>query len=146
MWLAARRLGFPVRYRVWESAFPLWLLLALAFGWWFPIPGSVYPTTSDWRYREQTSKLGRIALAGGLTILVLSWGLWLLPMFVVLPQTIAASVQIAGLIGVVLSLFDIAMPFFPFVSYNGKRIWDWNRSVWIVLAALSLVRLIVQTS
>lgn len=143
MRITANRLRFSVRYRAWESAFPLGIFLAFAFAWWFPIPGSVYPTTADWRYRDQISKLGRIALAGGLTVLTLSWGLWLLPQFVNLPLAIAAWARLAGLIGVVLALFDVAIPFFPFVSYNGRRIWDWNRSVWVVLATATLLRVIV---
>jgi GNAT superfamily N-acetyltransferase len=143
MRITAKRLGFPVRYRAWESAFPLSVFLAFAFAWWFPIPGSVYPTIANWRYRDQISKLGPIALAGGLTVLTLSWGLWLLPQFVNLPQAITAWVWLAGLIGVVLVFFDVAMPFFPFVSFNGRRIWDWNRTVWFVLATATLLRLIV---
>lgn len=143
MRITANRLGFPVRYRTWESAFPLCIFLTFAFAWWFPIPGSVYPTTADWRYRNQISKLGRIALAGGLTVLTLSWGLWLLPQFVNLPPAIAEWIWLAGLIGVSLAIFDVALPFFPFVSYNGRRIWDWNRTVWVVLATATLLRLIV---
>lgn len=143
MRITANRLGFPVRYRAWESAFPLGVFLAFAFAWWFPIPGSVYPTTANWRYRDHIAELGAISSAGGLTVLTLSWGLWLLPQFVNLPLAIAAWAWLAGLIGVVLALFDIAMPFFPFVSFNGRRIWDWNRTVWVVLATATLSRLIV---
>ena len=144
MRITANRLRFPVRYRAWESAFPLSFFLALAFGWWLPIPGSVYPTTTNWRYREQISQLGPIALAGGLTILILSWGIWILPQAFNLPFAIRDWVWLASIIGVVLALFDVAMPFFPFVSYNGRRIWDWHRTVWIVMATTVLLRMIVQ--
>ncbi len=143
MRITANRLGFPVRYRAWESAFPLCVFLAFAFAWWFPIPGSVYPTTDNWCYRDHIAKLGAISLAGGLTVLTLSWGLWLLPRIVNLPLAISEWAWLAGLIGVSLALFDIAMPFFPFVSFNGRRIWDWNRIAWVVLAAATLFRLIV---
>jgi hypothetical protein len=38
------------------------------------------------------------------------------------------------LIGVVLSALDIIGAFFPLTCYNGRRLWDWNRWVWGVLA------------
>jgi len=43
------------------------------------------------------------------------------------------------IIGKSLALFDIALIFFPFASFNGRRIWDWNRVVWGVLAAAAVV-------
>ena len=34
--------------------------------------------------------------------------------------------------------FDIARPFFPFISFNGKRLWDWNQGVWARLAVATI--------
>jgi len=49
MKLAARLQGLPVRHRAWEVAFPLSAGVALMLGWFFPMPGSVYPWGGTWR-------------------------------------------------------------------------------------------------
>jgi hypothetical protein len=41
-WMA-RQHKMSVRYRVWESGFPLSLLIALAFGGQYPVLRSLYP-------------------------------------------------------------------------------------------------------
>lgn len=64
MRLIARRYKLSVRYRAWESGFPLSLLLALAAGWLFPVPATIYPTSNNWRYRDLVPRLGPIALVG----------------------------------------------------------------------------------
>ena len=43
MQLAARLQSLEVRHRPWESAVPLSVAIALAFGVFLPAPGSVYP-------------------------------------------------------------------------------------------------------
>jgi ribosomal protein S18 acetylase RimI-like enzyme len=43
MRLAAHLQGLSVRYRAWESAFPLSIAISLALGVFFPVPGSIYP-------------------------------------------------------------------------------------------------------
>ncbi|HOT01244.1 MAG TPA: hypothetical protein PLY66_09590 [Acidobacteriota bacterium] len=45
-------------------------------------------------------------------------------------------------LGPLVALFDLARPFVPFVSFNSRRIWDWCRPVWVVLAALAVVWLV----
>jgi hypothetical protein len=39
-----------------------------------------------------------------------------------------------------LAVIDVLLPFFPFVSFGGRRIWDWNRVAWgvLVVAVLGL--------
>lgn len=80
---------------------------------------------------------------GGLTVLTLSWMLWLVPRFVNWPPEIVSWLVFAGFIGKPLALFDIALPFFPFVSYSGGRLWDWNRVVWGVLALAAVALFLV---
>jgi GNAT superfamily N-acetyltransferase len=139
MRLTANGYGLSVRYRAWESGFPLSLAIALAFGGWYPVAGSVYPTKNGWRYRDLIPMLGPIAFAGALSVLLFTWGVWALLHFSVLPPEIKTWINITIIIGKLLALFDIALIFFPFVSFNGRRIWDWNRVVWSVLAAAVVV-------
>lgn len=138
MRLAARLLKLPVRYRVWESGFPLSLLIALVGGW-FPMPGNVYPSSDRWSYREVLPRLGTVALAGVLPGLILAWAAWALLRFGALPPAMAIWIRFARSIVEPLVLFDVALPFFPFVSFNGRRIWDWNRAAWIILAVAAVI-------
>ena len=134
MRLAARRQGLKVRFRAWESGFPLSTAIALAFpGAMYPIPGSVYPTTHQWRYRDWLPQLGWMALAGTLPVLLVVWGVWMMTQLDVSSPYLRAGLEVVLLVGKPLALFDIAMPFFPFVSFNGRRLWDWNKIIWGVL-------------
>jgi hypothetical protein len=136
-WMA-RRQKMSVRYRAWESGFPLSLLIALAFGGQYPVLGSLYPTTDRWRYRDLLPKLGPVALSGALPALALTWGAWALSRFggLGMSQWIGSTMAI----GLFLTLFDVVLVFFPFVSFNGRRIWDWNKLLWgfCALATLAL--------
>lgn len=51
--------------------------------------------------------------------------------------TIAMNVTL--LLGKPLILFDIAMPFFPFICFNGRRLWDWNKTAWGLMAAAAII-------
>ncbi len=143
MRLVTRGHGLAVRYRAWESAFPLGLALAAGPAWWFPILGSVYPAAPSWRYRDAIRKLGPVAAAGGLALLLLSWGAWALLRWAAIPPMVLPFIKLTATLGPLAALFDIALPFFPFVSFNGRRIWDWSRPAWVVLAVLAVARLFV---
>jgi ribosomal protein S18 acetylase RimI-like enzyme len=129
---------FPVEFRMWESGFPASLVLATAFGFWLPVPGSVYPSRAGWEYGKLVPVLGRMACAGSLAVLVLTWGVTLLLLF--LPHESIAEYWLdsARLVGEWLGLFDIALPFVPYVSFNGRKIWDWNTSVWLFMTLAAL--------
>lgn len=139
MRLTAARLGEQVRYRAWESAFPLGLGIALGFGAWFPSPGGLYPTSQQWRYRDLLPKLGRMALAGTIPVLLLTWGAWAFSHLGAVTPALETILDLMLTVGKPLALFDIALPFFPFVSFNGRRIWDWQRGLWGVLAMAAVL-------
>jgi len=139
MWLMAKWQGLEVRYRVWESGFLISIALALFTGNLFPILGGVYPTSNEWRYRDLLPKLGIIALAGVTPTLMLVWGIWGLLKFGTLSPDVAIWLDFAMQVGKPLILFDIAIVFFPFVSFNGRRLWDWNRGIWAILAVATVV-------
>lgn len=139
MWLTAKLQGLEVRYRVWESGFSLSIALALFIGNLFPMPGGVYPTSNEWRYRDLLPKLGVMALAGVLPTLILVWAIWALLEFGTVSSDVAMWLDFALQVGKPLILFDIALAFFPFVSFNGRRLWDWNRGLWAILAMAAVV-------
>ena len=138
MRITARRYKLSVRYRAWESGFPLSLLIALAGGVLFPIPGTIYPTSNNWRYRDLAPRLGPIASVGTLSVLALTYALWALSNFTALSLNVKTWVDTCLFIGKPLALFDTALIFFPFVSFGGRRLWDWNRAIWVVLAVAAV--------
>jgi hypothetical protein len=138
MRLAARWQGLSVRHRVWEAAFPLSAGVALMLGWFLPAPGSVYPRGAAWRYRDLLSKLGPTAFAGASAVLLYAWVAWALLRFGGPPPDVASWLGFARAAGRMLALFEVLLPFSIFVSFGGRRVWDWNRAAWAVLAVATL--------
>jgi GNAT superfamily N-acetyltransferase len=134
MRLAARFQGLPVRYRVWESGLFFNILLALFFGWFFPVPGSVYPREEGWKYRECARALGVTALAGALAVIALAWAV---PLYRLLPGGEPHNIfNIFANLAAMVAFFDIALPFFPFSGYNGRRLWNWSIVSWVISALM----------
>jgi GNAT superfamily N-acetyltransferase len=139
MTLTAKAMGLETRYRAWETGLVVTFFIALLLGGQFPTPGSSYPKTNHWTYREELPKMGRMALAGIATVLVLAWFPYLLSAFAELPQATAAWLNYFRFVGTPFVLYEVVLAvIFPFVSFNGRRIWDWNRPLWVVLALLTV--------
>jgi GNAT superfamily N-acetyltransferase len=139
MKLAARAVGLETRYRAWETGLTLTFLMALVLGGQFPTPGSIYPKEDEWNYRKYLPKLARIALAGIVAVLALTWTFHLLMKFAELPETVRSWLMYGTFVGIPLALFDVLIGvFFPFLSFNARRVYDWNRLLWVVLATLTL--------
>ena len=138
MRLAARSQRLLVRHRVWEAAFPLSATVALMLGLFFPTPGSVYPRGGSWRYRNLLPKLGPIALAGASAVLIFAWVTWGLLRFGGFSPEIASWLRFGHMAGRMLALFEVLLPFSIFVSFNGRRVWDWSRPAWAVVAAATI--------
>ncbi len=69
----AHVLGRKVRFRAWESGFPLFLILSLFLpGILYPVPGGLYPEKTKWNYNRELCRLGPMALAGALSLLFLT--------------------------------------------------------------------------
>jgi len=135
MRLVARSQGLVVRHRLWEAAFPLSAGVALMFGLFLPTPGSVYPRGGAWRYQNLLPKLGLIAFAGASAVLLFAWATWGLLRFGGPPPEIASWLRFGHVAGQMLALFDVLLPFSIFISFNGRRVWDWNRPAWVVLGS-----------
>ncbi len=138
MQLAARLQGLSVRHRAWESAFPLSIAIALAAGVFFPVPGSIYPRQGNWRYRDLLPKLGPMAFAGASAVLVFAWAAWALAQFGEPLSEAAVWGRAAHTAGLMLAAFDVLLPFSVFSSFDGRRVWDWNRLAWGALAVAVL--------
>ena len=138
MRLAALSQGLSVRHRVWEAALPLSAGIALMLGWFFPTPGSVYSRGGTWRYQNLIPELGPTAFAGTSAVLAFAWTAWALLRFGEPPPEITSWLRFGHVAGQMLALFEVLLPFSIFVSFNGRRVWDWSRPAWVVLAAATL--------
>lgn len=139
MWGVARLQGLAVRFRAWESSATLVAAIALLFGGFFPFPGSFYPVEERWRYRELLPKIGPMALAGTLASLLLAWGSWAALHWNMAPG-LSSPLSVLLALSRILAVLETVVAFFPLISFNGRRIWDWNRLIWGVLS-LSAVAL-----
>lgn len=140
---AAALKGLRVRYRAWESTFPTTLLLALIVGVFFPAPGGLYPDGDDWRYDDLLPKLGPMGLAGSLTVLLLTWGAWVLQHLAGLAPAVDRWLGTLLFVAVPLALLDTVFAFFPFTGFNGRRLWDWSRPLWLLLSVAAALVLFV---
>ena len=138
MRLAARLQGLEVRHRAWESAFPLSIAIALASGVFLPVLGSIYPRQRTWRYRDLLPKLGPMAFAGASAVLIFAWAAWALAQLGGPSSGAVVWLRAAHSAGLMVAAFDVLVPFSLFSSFDGRRVWDWNRPVWGALAAAVL--------
>ena len=97
------------------------LILALLFGWFFPVTGSIYPGEEKWRCREHKRSLGPAALAGALAVLLFAWAV---PFYyLVLGGEPHPLLDTFATLAFMIAFFDMALPFFPFSGFNGRRLW-----------------------
>lgn len=139
MELVARAQGLEVRYRAWESGFPLSFAIALVLGGLYVVPGGLYPPGHNWRYRELVPQLGRMALAGVAVPLAL---LWLAQGLASIPA-VNTVLPLINYVGISLMAVDVLVPFFPLACFNGRRLWDWHPIIWAVVAALVVALMVV---
>lgn len=135
MWLTAAAMKLRLRYRAWETGLLIAAVVPVLFGGLFFAPGGLYPDRVTYRYSDLLPKLGPVALAGTALTLALGWALWA-------AQGTLAGDLLLNYIRVFL-IFDVLLPFFPMASFNGRRVLDWNRYLWALLAAGTAALLLV---
>ncbi|MCG8501878.1 MAG: GNAT family N-acetyltransferase [Firmicutes bacterium] len=134
MILTARRQGLQVRYRAWESGFPLSIAVAVVLGGTYLIPGNVYPSGHDWRYKDLLLKLSRMALYAILSVLIITILAGASVHFKLIHPALTVFFRSIFHVGTALLLVDTCLVFLK--CYNGRRIWDWSKSVWLILTII----------
>lgn len=90
--------------------------------------------------------MGPMAYAGGISMLVLGWGLHVLSVSsYAMPHLVSGAVDVGVVYVRILLLFEVLIPVFPFGCYNGRRVMDWRRPSWAVLAAGSILLWVAST-
>ncbi|KLV03841.1 hypothetical protein ABT56_17330 [Photobacterium aquae] len=130
MYVVALRRQLPCEFRMWESGLTLSGMVALLFGGFVVSPGSLYPAAEKWFYRDVKKTCGEMALVASLALLVLVWGIGLVIHSGVITQDMLPIAKAVWFAGLGLLFLDVLLPFFPFSSFNGRRLWCWNKAVW----------------
>ncbi len=149
MKLAAHRLGLELRYRIWETGLTLSALVAVLLSGVLPSPGSYYPKPARWSYRAELPRLAIVAFFGALSVLVLAWLLGAYEAAALgssAPAVVNDLLRLAVVPVQALLVFEVLLPFFPFASYNGRRVWDHDRALWGILAAGTVALLLVRST
>lgn len=138
MRMTAKAKGWPLEYRIWDSAFIFALPVAVLFGKLFPLPGGLYPRQDRWRYPDALPALGLAAVAGTISVMAL-----------VALSLVVSRMQVQGFmqalasavlfIGKPLLLFDSILAFPPFSCFNARRIFDLHRGLWAGFAVLGAI-------
>jgi Zn-dependent protease len=124
------------KYGLWSEfrMYPRGLLLALVFGIFIGIPFAA-PGAVMFRGDARNFETGRIAVAGPLSNIVISFVALLLYLFVFLEtSTIKEIVGFVCLINAVLATFNLL----PLGPLDGAKVVKWNATVWIILFSIAI--------
>ena len=88
---------------------------------------------------QHDSPRGRAALAGTLPLYALIAPAAWLSYFELSPAGVEPLVSAILFVGSPFLLVDVVVAVFPFQYFNGRRILEWNRPVWFILAILASV-------
>ena len=77
-----------------------------------------------------------MAFAGASAVLVFAWAASALAQFGERLSEAAVWLRAAHTAGLTLAAFDVLLPFSRFSSFDGRRVWNWNRPAWGALASL----------
>jgi Zn-dependent protease len=129
----AQRYGSWAEFRMDPLMLLLMLFLVYEFGILFAAPGAVMIYGGNIGKREN----GRISLAGPLSNLILGVAFLLL---LSEPQGVIYDIgRIGVLINFTLALFNMI----PFGVFDGKKVWAWNKPVYILFVIAAVILLIL---
>lgn len=142
--LVARAGGVPVRYRMWESAYPLSVVIAAVFGGLFVVPGSVYPADPTARAQSSRRPLGLSAVLSTITMAGAAALLAVPSIVAALPPVFSLATSLTRTALLTLLIFDGVVPIFPFSGFNARRAWDWSPIAWLLGAAATVAAWVLQ--
>ncbi|MEM2087386.1 MAG: GNAT family N-acetyltransferase [Thermoproteota archaeon] len=136
--LAASRLGLETTFKAWGSGILFSWLLAL-LGSVFPAYGSTYGKQLDWRYDPEKDKTGIIFAVGPLVSLLLGFAFWTISNL-----TANSLIMVPATAGYVTNLMIVILNLIPIQAaggfvWDGKKIFRWSKSVWIMLVIVTFI-------
>lgn len=125
--ITAQKYGCAAEFRAFDQMLYLALVLAILVGFLFAAPGAVIITGSITRKEN-----GIISIAGPATNYILS--LIFLGLGFLLPP-----LKFAFMIGFSVNLWLGLFNMIPFLNFDGKKIFDWNKLAWIGMVAFGIL-------
>ncbi|MCJ2512967.1 MAG: site-2 protease family protein [Candidatus Thermoplasmatota archaeon] len=126
------------KYHLWSEyrMYSKGLILAIILGFFTPIVFAV-PGAVMFRGKVRLFEMGKIALAGPLSNLLISIITFYLYLFVFFESTLLNDIfGFICLINAVLATFNLI----PFQSFDGYKIFIWNKNIWLIsLVSSSIV-------
>lgn len=119
------------------KAFPLMLAITLfgsLFGFIFAAPGAVFISG----HAISSKKNGQVSLAGPLMNIFLAIAFFSLLIF-----TSSELMHLVGSLGSRINAWLALFNLIPFGPFDGKKVWDWNKPIWLTFALLSLLLVFV---
>lgn len=132
----AQKYGAWAEFRAWNQMLVLGIAMALLFRAVFFAPGAVMISGRT----IGKTRNGKISAMGPVTNFIIA--LLFLPLLFYFSSGIFHTIGSYGFqINSWLGLFNLI----PFAMFDGKKIWDWSKLVWIALAVLGLIFVLAQT-
>ncbi|MEK6907113.1 MAG: site-2 protease family protein [Nanoarchaeota archaeon] len=131
--VVAQKYGARAEFR----AFNPMLLLALAmsfFGFVFAAPGAVMIAGGHINIKRN----GKISIAGPLVNLVLA-----LIFFVVMKLNLSSGLNTIGQYGFFINSWLALFNMIPFGPFDGRKVFVWNKLVWISIVAIAVIFLFI---
>ncbi len=133
--IVAQRYGSWAEFRMSPIMLAIMLLLVYEFGFLFAAPGAVMIYGGHIGKREN----GRISLAGPLSNLLLGFAF-----FPLLSET--GVLYEIGRYGVIINVALALFNMIPFSVFDGRKIWAWNKPVYLAVVIAALLLLVIFVS
>ncbi|MFT4311495.1 MAG: GNAT family N-acetyltransferase [Candidatus Woesearchaeota archaeon] len=141
MKLASKVLNYKSVFRSWPSGF-LTSLIGSGFGLYIASPGNFFPLDKGWKYKDYVPSLSKISSIGVSSVLAVVLISIILQSVVISPFFVSLFQSIKYL-GLSLVVFDLFLFFKPFNNTNGKRIFDFNKTIFAILALIVIIAFIL---
>ena len=133
--LVCRKLGFEATFKAWGSGILLCLLFSVVGGF-FPAFGSTYAKQIDWNYKPKV-KTGIMFAVGPLVSLVFAFIFWSLSA-IAGEGILISSARTGYILNLMIAIFNlIPIQAAGGFVWDGKKILNWNRNVWLLLCAIT---------
>lgn len=129
--------GFWAEFKKDNMMLALSFIMAITLGVIFAAPGAAY-IYATYISREQN---GKISAAGPFTNLILCVPFTILTAIGFLLANDA--IKLIGFMGIQVNAMLAAFNMIPFSILDGKKVYDWSKSVWLILASLAVAIVII---
>ena len=134
---ASKVLEYKTMFRIWPSGF-FYTITTSVLGLYIASPGNFFPESKGWKYKDYVPSLSKISIVGVSSVLFLVLIASIANNFVV-NESFSSFLSTIKYLGLSLVVFDLFLFFNPFNNTNGKRIFDFSKSIFSILVLITLI-------